>query len=59
MQDDGQGRGVGGEDDELRGSAVERLGCLVGALLQLAVVAGLLDEVEELLGEGFVGDGPG
>jgi hypothetical protein len=59
VQDDGEGRGVGGEDDELGGSAVKRLGSLVGALLQLAVVAGLLDEVEELLGEGFVGDGPG
>lgn len=32
---------------------------LVSTLLELAVVGGALDEVEELLGESLVGDGPG
>lgn len=59
MQQDGEGRGVGGQDDDLGDAAVERLGRLVGALLQLAVMGGLLDDVEDLLGEGGVGDGPG
>ena len=37
-----------------------RLGGLVGSLLQLAVVAGLLDAVQNLLDEGLVlGLGPG
>lgn len=58
VEEDGERGGVGGEDDDLGDSAVERLGRLVGALLQLAVVAGLLDDVEDLLGEGRVGDGP-
>lgn len=58
MEEDGERGGVGGEDDDLGDTAVERLGRLVGALLQLAVVAGLLDDVEDLLGEGRVGDGP-
>jgi hypothetical protein len=59
VQQDGEGRGVGGEDDDLGDAAVESLGRLVGALLQLAVVGCLLDDVEDLLGEGGVGDGPG
>jgi hypothetical protein len=31
----------------------------VSPLFQLSVVAGLLDDVEDFLREGFVGDGPG
>ena len=31
----------------------------VSALLDLTVVAGRLDEIEELLGQSLVGDGPG
>lgn len=46
MEQDGQGRGVGGEDDDLGDTAVEGLGGFVGALFQLAVVGGLLDEVD-------------
>lgn len=53
-----KGIGVGGEDDDLRDSAVEGLGGLVGTLLQLAVVGGLLDDVEDLLGDSGVGDWP-
>lgn len=58
VEEDGQRGGVGGEDDDLRDTSVEGLGGLVGTLLQLAVVAGLLHEVEDLLGESLVGDGP-
>lgn len=58
MEKDGQRGGVGGEDDDLRDTSVEGLGGLVGTLLQLAVVAGLLHKVEDLLGEGLVGDRP-
>ena len=58
MLDNRKGLGVGGKDDELGDSAVEGLGGLVGTLLQLAVVGGLLDDVEDLLGEGGVGDWP-
>lgn len=58
VEKDGQRRGVGGQDDDLRDTSVEGLGGLVGALLQLAVVAGLLHKVEDLLGEGLVGDRP-
>ena len=59
MQEDGEGRGVGGEDDDLGDAAVERLGGLVGSLLQLLVVRRLLDDVEDLLAESCVGRGPG
>lgn len=59
VQNDGQGGGIGGQNDDLGGSAVQGLGGLVGTLLQLAVVAGLLDEVEQGLGEALIGDGPG
>ena len=58
MEEDGQRGGVGGEDDNFRDTSVEGLGGLVGTLLELAVVAGLLHKVEDLLGEGLVGDGP-
>lgn len=46
--------GVGGEDDDLGDSAVEGLGGLVGALLELAVVSSLLDEIEDLLGQSLI-----
>jgi hypothetical protein len=59
VQDDRQRGGVGSENDKLAGSTGERLGRLVGTLLQLAVVAALLDEVEELLRKSRVGLGPG
>lgn len=59
MQQNRERRGVRSEDDNLTDAAVEGLGRFVGALLQLAVVRGLLDEVQNLLREGCVGDGPG
>lgn len=58
VKENSQRAGVGGQDDDLGDTAVEGLGGLVGALLQLAVVGGLLDEVENLLGESLVGLGP-
>lgn len=54
VEQDGERGGVGGQDDNLGDTTVEGLGCLVGALLQLAVVRGLLDEVEDALREGGV-----
>lgn len=33
------------------------LGSLVGSLLQLLVVRGLLNQVEDLVGEGSIGEG--
>lgn len=47
------------ENDDLGSTTVQGLGGFVGALLQLAVVRGLLDEVEDRLRESLVGDGPG
>lgn len=58
VEEDGQWGGVGGEDDNLGDTTVKSLGRLVGTLLQLAVVGGLLDDVEDLLGEGRIGDWP-
>lgn len=59
VQEDGQRSGVGSEDDDLGDAAVESLGGLVGALLQLLVVGCLLDDIQDLLGQGCVGRGPG
>ena len=41
MKEDGEWGGVGGEDDDLGDTSVERLGAFVGAFLELSVVAGL------------------
>lgn len=57
MQQNLERSGVGSHDNELANTAVERLGGLVGTLLQLAVVRGLLDKVKNLLGEGSIGEG--
>lgn len=59
MQQDCQRRSVGGQNDDLRDTSVEGFGCFVGAFLQLAVVGSLLHNVEDLLGEGSIGKGPG
>ena len=45
------GLDVGSHDDELADTTVERLGGLVGTLLELLVVRSLLDQVEDLVGE--------
>lgn len=59
MQQNSQRRGISSEDNDLGRSAVQRLCGFVGAFLQLLVVRSLLDDIEDVLGEGFVGDGPG
>ena len=59
MQENLDGLGVSGHDDELRDTTVEGLGGLVGSLLELSQVGGLLDNVQNLLGEGSVGEGEG
>lgn len=51
MEQDSQGHSVGSEDDHLGGSAVQGLGGLVSSLLELAVVAGRLDQVQDFLCE--------
>lgn len=58
VQQDGQGLRVGGQDGNLAGAAVQRLGHLVGALFGLANVRRRLQEVENLLGQGGVGQRP-
>lgn len=58
VEEDGKRSGVGGEHDNLGGSTVESLGGLVGTLLELAVVGSRLDQVQDLLRHGGVGDGP-
>lgn len=45
---------VGSHDDELRDTSVQGLGGLVSTLLQLSQTLGLLDNVEDLLGQGRV-----
>ena len=59
MEEDSQRRGIGGKDDYFGGTTVEGFGGLVGALLELLVVGGLLDDIEDLLCKGFISDGPG
>jgi hypothetical protein len=59
VQQDGQGLGIGGQENELRDTTVEGLGSLVGSLLQLARVLSTLNEVEELLLQLLVGQRPG
>ena len=51
--------GIGSHDDYFADTAIEGLGCLIGALLGLFVVGGLLDEVEKRDGEIGVGEGEG
>lgn len=59
MQQNRQRAGISSEHDELRRSTIQGLCGLVRAFLDLAVVSCLLDEVEDVLGQGLVGDGPG
>ena len=58
MENDLERLGVGGHDDELRLSTIERLGGLVGALAQLLVVHRLLHEIEHLLRQTSLGQRP-
>lgn len=58
MQQNRQRGGIGSKDNELGRAAVQRLGSFIGTLLELPVVRRLLDEVKDVLSEGFIGDGP-
>ena len=53
MEKDRKGGRIGCEDDDLGDSSIQGLRGLVGTLLQLAVVRGLLDDVEDFLGESY------
>ena len=57
VEQDFEGFGVGGHDYELGDTAVEGLGGFVGTLAKLLVVGGLLDEIEDAVGEGVVSEG--
>lgn len=46
MQEDSKRLRIRSEDDELANTTVQSLRNLVGTLLQLAVVGGLLDQVD-------------
>lgn len=58
VKEDSQRAGIGGKDNDFGNTTVESLGSLVGTLLQLAVVGGLLDKIENFLAESLVGLGP-
>ncbi len=49
---------TGSKDDELCNATIQSLRRFVGTLFQLTIVGCLLDEVENGLREGRVGDGP-
>lgn len=59
VQDDLEGLGVGGHHDELGDAAIQGLGGLVGTLAELLVVTGLLDQIQDRVGEAGVGEGGG
>jgi len=59
VEDDFEGLGVGGHDDELGDAAVQSFGGFVGTLAELLVVAGLLDQVQDGVGQLGIGKGGG
>lgn len=56
MEKDLQWLGIGGHNNELGNTSVEAFGGFVGALSELLVVGGLLDQIEDLLGQAGVGE---
>lgn len=52
MEENGERSGVGSEDDDLTDTTVQGLGGFVGTFLELAIMGGLLNDVENLLGYG-------
>lgn len=58
MEQDRERRGIRGQDDQLRGTTIQGLGGLVRTLLQLAVMGRLLDQIQDVLSQSLVGDGP-
>lgn len=59
VQQDLDWLGVGSHDDELRDTSVQGLGGLVGTLLELSQVLGLGHDVQDLGGQGRVGQREG
>ena len=59
MEKNGERSGISCEDDDLRDTSVESLCSLVGSLLQLSSMACLLYNVQQLLGQSRISDGPG
>lgn len=59
MEHDLEGSRVGSDDDEFGDAAVEGLGGLIGALLDLLERGALRDQVEDLRGELFSSEGLG
>ena len=55
MEHNFQGRGVSGHNNELGTIAVQRLSCLVRALLELLVVLRLSNDILDCLGKLRVG----
>ena len=51
MEKDRKRGGIGRENDDLGDTSIQGFRCLVGTLLQLAIVRGLLDDVKNFLGE--------
>ena len=49
MEENGERGGVGSENDDLTDTTIQSLCCFVCALLELTVVGGLLDDIEDLL----------
>lgn len=50
MQQDFEGLCISSHDNKFGLSAIESLGCLIGALLHLLIVGGLLHQVKDLDG---------
>lgn len=59
VEKDGERSGVCCEDDDLGDTTIESLCSLVGSLLQLPSMACLLYDIQQLLGQSRIGDGPG
>lgn len=59
MEKNGKRRGVRCKNDDLGDASVQSLGCFVRAFFELAVMRGLLHDIEDFLRECCVGDGPG
>lgn len=55
VQQDFEGLGISSHDNKLGNTAVEGLGGFVGSLAELLVMRGLLDQVQDAVGEGGVG----
>jgi len=59
MEEDSKRLSVSGHDDEVGDTTVEGLGGLVGSLLQLLVVVGRLNKLEDVVGELSISEGEG